>query len=366
VRVENLDLRNSEGRGITFAESAFAEVVNLAVTNTYDIGIAIIESDDALVEGSSISESDRGWLEDKVNWGAAISVYQSARSRIANNTVTRVYGEGINLNHGTTDAVVEHNFVFAARAVGIYVDAAPRATVRRNMVIGTADETFWRGGSSVGSGIVLCNESYHYDGGSGLDPGVQATGARIHNNLVAFTNQGIALWHDYAGTRFEDVRIYNNTLVDNNTQWSGYRGALPRSQLVNNILLSLSEGTKDVGDAGGTDLVARNNYFSRGDPGGRLSHDGNRYSGVQLARMQGWRQIEVPDDVRWQDFAPSQVSSTNGVGAAAANADAARVEEPAADFNVAQHNDPPDLGALRYRLPAKTPRGPRSLGVTVQ
>ena len=38
VRVENLALRNSEGRGITFSESDSSEAVALAISNTYDIG----------------------------------------------------------------------------------------------------------------------------------------------------------------------------------------------------------------------------------------------------------------------------------------------------------------------------------------
>jgi hypothetical protein len=197
---------------------------------------------------------------------------------------------------------------------------------------------------------------------------VQSTGARVHNNLVAFTNQGIALWRDFPATKFDDVRIYNNTLVDNNTQLSGYRGAVPRSELVNNILLSLSDGTKDVGESGMTGVIAKSNYFSRGDPGSRLSHESNRFSGVQLARMQGWRDIDSPDDVRWQDFAPAQVSATNGTGDPAASGGEAKPDaaDYRTDYNAVPHNDPPDMGALRYRLPERTPRGPRGLGVRTQ
>jgi hypothetical protein len=50
-------------------------------------------------------------------------------------------------------------------------------------------------------------------------------------------------------------------------------------------------------------LIARNNYFSKGDPGGELRHAGNRYDGIALRKRTGWRTIDSLDDVDWEDLA---------------------------------------------------------------
>ena len=100
-------------------------------------------------------------------WGGAIELVASNDGMVRGNTVSEVYGEGINANHGSRNAIIEGNYVFAARAVGIYVDAAPAATVRRNMVVGTSNPEFWRTAKSTGAGIALNDDSYHYAANGG-------------------------------------------------------------------------------------------------------------------------------------------------------------------------------------------------------
>src|SRR5690606_29791853 len=115
------------------------------------------------------------------------------------------------------------------------------------------------------------------------------------------SNQGIAFWGQLASTRFDNTLVYNNTLVDNERQMFTHGKPLPGSIIANNILMSVTSGTVDVaGDF--PNVTARNNYFSQGDPGGNLSHASNRYTGLKLARMSGWRSINDPNQVSWQDF----------------------------------------------------------------
>ena len=69
---------------------------------------------------------------------------------------------------------------------------------------------------------------------------------------------------------FDGMLIYNNTLVDNNTQVAMSATPKPGAKFSNNILLSLSSGTRDVDGTNLGGMVAKNNYFSQGDPGRRL------------------------------------------------------------------------------------------------
>ena len=101
----------------------------------------------------------------------------------------------------------------------------------------------------------------------------------------------------------------NNTLIDNGRQISGLGTTAPGGLLANNVLLSLSTGTADVDSSNLSGITARNNYFSKGDPGGELSHAGNRYDGIALRKRSGWRAIDSIDDVDWEDFASIAGSS---------------------------------------------------------
>jgi hypothetical protein len=143
---------------------------------------------------------------------------------------------------------------------------------------------------------------------------------------------------------------------------------MPGSVFANNIVYSVSTGTKDVAQKRPDGLTAKNNYFSQGDPGAPFSHSGNLYKGLQLTRMSGWRDLKNPDQVSWRDFAPSAASSTNGAGTGiqVAKTLASLVSSVLhLDFNANPHNDPVDMGAVR-RSSGKVPKGPAALGAQAE
>jgi hypothetical protein len=368
VRIENLAVVNSEGRGVTFSKGAGNQAAGLYVSNTWDCGLAFIDSPDPLAENNHIMEADRRKYEGNKNWCSALAIIRSDRAVVRRNLVERSYGEGININYGSRDAVVEDNRVFAVRAVGIYVDSAPNTTVRRNIVLGTSNSQYWRYAKTVGPGIALNTEPYsHVEGGGKLPTSVQSTNVHVYDNLVAFTGHGVAIWGGIPNTNLSGTLIYNNTFVDNGVQFSTTGEPMSNSVLANNILLSISEGTQDVYNTA-SGLTTRNNYYSQGDPGGRYSHSGNRYSGLQLAKMSGWRAIDSHDDVAPSHFAPMEVSTTNGAGYDGHLATAASKDAFHLDFNANPHNKPMDLGAIRFGASAgpKTPKGPAALGAQAQ
>jgi hypothetical protein len=160
-------------------------------------------------------------------------------------------------------------------------------------------------------------------------------------------------------TSHDNLVIMNNTLIDNGKQISGVGTKAPGGQLVNNVLLSLTTGSADVDSSTLTGMTARNNYFSRGNPGGGLSHSGNRYSGVALSRMSGWRTIDTIDDVDWEDFASTAGSATVGSGADLPMTLVDAVTDCNLDFNGQPFQIPVDMGALRFALVAfKVPKAP--------
>jgi hypothetical protein len=349
VRIENLQIMNSEGRAIAVADAGDAEVVGCSVHNTYSNGIHFLRSPRPLAENNFVTGQGVGNREDGAPWGSSIEFVGSSDGVMRNNVISEVFGEGLNAQHGSARALIERNYVHGARSAGIYIDGSPDATVRRNVVVGTTNSTFWRTGSSVGPGIVINNELYHYAaGGSSLSVSVQSKHAKIYGNLVAFAGVGVAVWGHLVESSFDDLLIYNNTLVDNNIQVFMMDRPRPGGKFINNILLSLSSGTKDVEGTNLRGMIAKNNYFSGGDPGGDYTHAGNRYTGLTLAKMSGWRAISSRTQVTWRDF----------VLARGATAIAAGDEEPRRtsdannsfnlDHNVASHNTPMDMGGLTF------------------
>jgi hypothetical protein len=227
--------------------------------------------------------------------------------------------------------------LLGVRAVGIYLDTAPDATVRRNLILGTTNSTYWRNATTVGAGIALNNENYHYPvGGGSLSTSVQAKRAKIYDNLVAYTSTGIAMWGQLAESSFDGTVIYNNTLVDNNTQFSIIGKPQPSSKFVNNILLSLSSGD--------------------------YSNAGNKYTGLALAKMSGWRSISSRTQVSWRDFVLAIGSTAINAGNEEPRSSADATNSYDLDHNAAAHNTPMDMGGLTFSTTTKPrPMAPTAL-----
>ena len=366
VRVENLRVEDSEARGIATTDANDAQIVGCAVYNVYNAGVHFLRSQRSLAENNFVTGAGVGNRQDGAPWGASIEMVSSHDTVVRANTVSESFGEGINMHTGSQRTLVERNYLFGVRAVGIYIDTAPDATVRRNLIVGTATSTYWRSGTAVGAGIALNNESYHYPvGGGSLSLSVQAKGSKIYGNLVAYTNTGIALWGQLPQSTFDGLVIYNNTLVDNNTQFSTMGKPVPSGKFVNNLLLSISSGTTDIAGTNLGGMVAKNNYFSKGDPGGSYSHSGNRYSGVTLSKMSGWRAVANRDQVSWRDFVLAGGATAIAAGDNEPRATADATQNYNLDHNTATHNAPMDMGGLTFATPVEPqPMAPSALSGT--
>jgi hypothetical protein len=353
VRVENLRVEDSEGRAISAWDVNDIEVIGCYVHNTYNSGIHFLRSSGSRAENNFVSGAGIGNREDGAPWGASLDAANSAGLVFRNNTVSESYGEGINAHSGSRDTLIERNYVFGVRAVGIYSDGAPDTIIRRNIVVGTANSAWWRSATAVGAGIALNNENYHYPvGGGSQSTSVQSQRVKVYDNLVAYTTTGIALWGQLSSSSFDSTLIYNNTLVDNNTQVAMPTRPMPNSKFINNVLLSLSSGTRDVDGTTLNGMVARNNYFSQGNPGGDYVHAGNRFTGVRLAKMSGWRAVTSRDQISWRDFVQTSGSTAIGAGDSEPQRAADLTNDYGLDYNAAQHQTPMDMGGLTFSTPS--------------
>jgi Right handed beta helix region len=367
VRVENLRVQNSEGRGIGTIGADEIEMIGCSISNMFNSGLHFHKSRGSRAENNFVTVAGIGHKVDGTPWGAAIDMAGSTSSVVRNNTVTDVWGEGINAHSGSQYSLIENNRVFGARSAGIYSDGAPDTTIRRNIVVGTANSAWWRGGNSVGPGIALNNEFYHYPiGGGSQSPTIQSKRTKIYGNLVAYTSIGIAVWgNPLPETSFDGLLIYNNTIVDNNIQVAMSQKPKPGAKFVNNILLSLSSGTRDVDGTALNGVVAKNNYFSQGNPGGDYVHAGNRFTGLRIAKMSGWRAVTNVDQISWRDFVVASGSSVIGAGDNEPWNTATTVQDFQLDHNAAEHQRPMDMGGLTFSTPVtRRPMPPTSLSGT--
>lgn len=361
VRVENLKVINSNGRAIDVADTQGAYIIGNYTDVAYNSGIHTLRSASPIIENNYVTRAGTG-MKSGSPWGGAIEIVATTDALVRNNIVKHVYGEGINANENANRTVIEKNFVFGARAVGIYSDAAPNTVIRRNVVSGTTNKEFWRTSKATGAGIAVNNESYHYSGKDALATSVQSKNVQIYGNLVTGTSSGISVWGEHSSSSFDNLLIFNNTLVDNDTQVSLQATPRPNGKFINNILLSLSSGTRDVSGTDLAGMTAKNNYFSRGNPGGGYVHSGNRFTGLSLAKMSGWRELSSETQLSWRDFMVKAGSSVIGAGDEEPRRMASGSKNYNLDYNTAEHNAPMDLGALRFSTATiNIPSAPRNL-----
>jgi hypothetical protein len=364
VDVENINLKNSGASGLRFVKTSDGSATNVSIDNVFHNSIHVHKSTRVTVESCEAKRFATDYLKTG-RWAGGVSIDRSSYATIRNSVVKEGFGEAIIFWNGSSHVVAENNLVFGARAIGFYVDCTTDVDLRRNVVLGTTDSQFHRGNNAVGAGIALNNE-VAFCSDKPLTQNV-----RVYDNLVAYTSAGMAFWGQHSDSSFKNTYAYNNIFVDNNWQYEDSDGRpKPNSSFKNNILLSLSSGTVDVSGRSRSDgMEWSNNYFSKGDPGGSRSSPTNHYSGVQLAKMNGWRAISSWDAVTWKDFVPQAGSSTIGAGSPRFQLpDPVLAQQLIMDFNGNIHLNPMDMGAFRNgsQSQAQPPITPSGVEVTVK
>lgn len=357
VEIRDLVVRNSGGLGVRFIETSNGRVENVQTDWSYYFGIQAYKSDNIEIEDCDVKGFGQGGkYYGESAFPNGISIRSTSNARVAGCLVREGWGEGINTFYGSRNVVIENNTLYAIRNVGIYIDSTQNVDVRNNIVLGTADTLYHRYSNRAwtGPGIALNNESYQFDGG--LSTSAVAKNVRIYNNLVAGTVTGLAFWGQHLATNWQDILIANNTFVDNETQIQVTANRFTKTQIINNIFLSLSSGTSDwKGSLGQSGIEWRNNYWSGGKPSGGSS-PGDVYQGLVLQKMSGWLGIRSHTDVSWRDFMPVADSKTVKAGTDTV------LSLVSADFRGKVRPSPPDLGGLESGDDAPAERRPKAPG----
>ena len=354
VTVRDIVLKDSGGIGLRFHETDNGKVDNVKTDGSYFFGIQAFKSDKVDIKDCEVTRFGLGGR----NYGEpvfpnGVSVRSSSNVRVRGCLVREGWGEGINSFYGSRNVVIEDNIVFAVRNIGIYVDSSDNVDVRNNLVLGTSNSAYHRYGNNswVGPGIAFNNENYQFtNGGGSLTTSDFAKNVRVYNNLVAGTKIGVAFFGQHDSTVWRNFYVVHNTFVDNEAQFSAGPKPFNNAVIANNIFLSLSGNTRDVGDdTSDRNILWQSNYWSEGRPSFAMAGNDDVYDGLTVAKNNGWQSIDRYSEIGWADFKPTDSSSTVGAGSNITDISVTT------DFNGAPHNAPRDLGAL-----ASGSGGPRS------
>jgi hypothetical protein len=342
--IRDLEVRNSGGTGVRFAETIGGTAINVKTDWSYFFGIQAFKSENIEIRDCEVVGFGRGGREfGEPTYPNGISVRTSHHVVVSGSIAREGWGEGINSYYGSSNVLFENNLVYAVRNIGIYVDSTHNATVRNNIVLGSSNSDYHRygAGTSVGPGIVINNEDFQFeDFGGSLSLDRAARDVKIYNNLVAGTAAGFAIWGQHPQATVRNAVIAHNTFVDNGVQFWIANDKLLNVEVANNIFVS-NGGNDDFKEPGKADPIRFvSNYWSQGRPNAALVGSGDVYSGLSLSKTSGWDRISSHTSIDWRDFLPMPGSKT--IGAASRDIGVA----PTGDYNGTPMNRPPDIGAL--------------------
>jgi parallel beta-helix repeat protein len=319
VIIENLNVINSEGHGIKINKSQYVNIYNNETNDTYRAGIIYNDSPDSYgeVAYNTVEKADMVWPEyaskNGLHWPAALVAIDTSHLIIRNNKVFNSYGEGI--GSFTLDAlmparynVIEENEVYNNRAAQIYIANSSDNIIRRNLVYGTIEDEFHRGGDFSGPGLWVADEGWPLD----VDRGLNYTSSdnQFYGNMVANCSSGIVIGVGRTTASFTNSVVYNNTVIDCNRLVTIYGSGFENSFIRNNIFGFINlNGTNQAYDGATTTtgLVWERNLWPGSATGSRASS--TNINGVpQLERMTGWDTL-VPGGVSVRDFALAETAT---------------------------------------------------------
>jgi hypothetical protein len=220
---------------------------------------------------------------------------------VSYNKLVNCKHEGIGFYKGVVDSVMEYNIVRDVRSYHLYVASSPNNIVRYNMVYESSDrvdKSFSENTYGIAVNIEAWRDKHAFSTENTL----------VYGNLVAGMNRGISIG---CGERFDEdqydsacsdgTEIYNNTLVDNNYNFTFWDAA---SDIHNKVFhnISIIEDGKTHSNTyspGGVTWI--NNYFDDSVSGnaGTSQLDEN----IILSKTKGWRSLQ-PDSLTGMEFKP--------------------------------------------------------------
>ena len=295
INISNLSVINSRWDGVRMqGESSsirdeYNNVQNVDTETNYKVGIKYHYISEGIVDGCNVTDSGRTEIGGG-GWPAAVAITTSDNIIIRKNTIYENYGEGIGLYTITHNCIVEDNIVFANKKLHIYIDHSYNNIVRRNLVYGTDNSTFWRTVDGPGEGIGISDESWM---------AAYSKNNTVYNNLIANTSIGLFLWTGWPEWPLNDTNIYNNIILDSrvsNIDFVSSRATSENSAIKNNIIAYINGSgtlvTDAVSDAGLT--WDYNLWSSTPDSDAQGSNDPS-YAAPNITKTSGWTSLSGGD-----------------------------------------------------------------------
>lgn len=210
--IDGLEIANSTGLGIKAFHASNITVRNCYVHHAGEFAILGEYAPNMLVEDCRIywngTVNEYGSVDPpETAWPGIVCFCRESHNSIARrNIIWNNWGEALSTFQRCDNILFEYNVVYDNWACQIYSNAARNVTIRYNLVYGTRNSTFYRGGQIFG-GIYICNEPYFFD------PQYR-TGFYVYGNMVAGTNPLLYIGDWDATQVISDVYAYNNTLIE--------------------------------------------------------------------------------------------------------------------------------------------------------
>ena len=295
VNISNLSVINSRWDGVrvqgesSSVRKEYNNVKKVYTEGNYKVGVKYQYISKGIVEWCNVTDSARTEIGGG-DWPAVIAITTSDNITVRKNAVYENYGEGIGLYVISHDCVVEDNIVFANKKVQIYVGHSYNNIVRRNLVYGTDNTTFWRTVDGPGEGIGISDESWM---------AAHSRNNTVYHNLIANTSIGLFLWTGWPAWPLNDTNIYNNIILDSriaNIDFSSGRATSENSAIKNNIVAYINGSgtlvTDAVSDAGLT--WDYNLWSSTPDSDAQGSNDPS-YAAPNITKTSGWTSLSGGD-----------------------------------------------------------------------
>ena len=280
VTVEGLRFINGRGYGAGVTADN-TTVRDCQFDNMYSSGI-IVNGDgpvkNVLIEGCTISRVIMRYAVNGIAGGCGIGLVETVDAVVRGNVISGDWGEGIDIDRGSVNALVEGNIVTFKAHMGLYIIRARGTRLLNNVVYHvTEGDDFRAKDDQAPAGIVIGDEM-----GSGMLKHPHSAGSHIEGNLVV--NCGVLFHvrsHDQKALGYDTI-LDAGTVVRGNTFIGGpatrtgiqiaMQPALPHGAAVfeNNLFLmeNAPAGAEIARTQGAvaTALVWRNNGWSQQPP----------------------------------------------------------------------------------------------------
>ena len=214
ITLQDVKTYRSGGRGIQVYRSGSSPtnivVENCVIESAHMSGIIFYNLDGGEITNNIIVNVSRMALNPaNGNWPAALVTHSGSRNlKINKNTVHSNHGEGIQTYDWAHDLIIEDNILYENAKAGFNItgpyppnlNTTYNLVIRRNLIYGTTDPTYHRGGFPS-TGIYL-NDASNYS----------IYNIQIYDNLIAFCSIGVYFGSAVADPS-HDIQVYNNTII---------------------------------------------------------------------------------------------------------------------------------------------------------